>query len=202
MLSARVGAWAIETACRQAARWRAQGLGDFRIGVNLFSAQLRAPNLLGWVTDACADAGLPAAALEIEITETVLLTHEDEIIEALTALRSRGFGVAFDDFGTGFASLSMLTRYPVSRLKIDQRFTKAICESPADAAVVRAVLELGRALDLHITAEGVETAAQAEALKRAGCAEAQGYYFGAPMNAAAFGEMFCAQDALLDGRGG
>lgn len=201
LLAARVGSWAAETACRQAARWRVRGLQDFRIGVNLFSIQLRAANLLGWVTDVCATAGLPAAALEIEITETVLLTHEDEIIEALTALRAGGFGVAFDDFGTGFASLSMLTRYPVTRLKIDQRFTKPICESPADAAVIRAVIELGRALDLHITAEGVETAAQAEALAQAGCGEAQGYYFGAPMNAAAFTRMFCAQDALLDDRG-
>jgi diguanylate cyclase (GGDEF)-like protein len=190
LLSAQVGAWAIETACAQAAAWRAAGVGDFRIGVNLFGAQFRSGNLVEWVAQACAKSGLPPPALEIEITENVLLRHEDDMIGPLQELRGRGFGVAFDDYGTGFASLSMLTRYPVSRLKIDQSFTRRICEGRAEAAIIHAVLELARTLNLRVTAEGVETRQQAEMLVAKGCEEAQGYYFGAPMSAESFAAFF------------
>jgi diguanylate cyclase (GGDEF)-like protein len=186
LLSAQVGAWVIETACRQAASWRQSGLPDFKIAVNVFGAQFRAGNLVDWVGQACAQAGLPATALEIEITENVILRHEDEVIAPLRELRALGVGVAFDDFGTGFASLSMLTRFPVSRLKIDQSFTRAICESAPEAAVIHAMIEMAGALGLAVTAEGVETQAQAAALELEGCEAAQGFYFGAPMRAAAF----------------
>ena len=190
MLSAQVGAWAIETACAQAAAWRNAGAREFRIGVNLFGAQFRSGNLVEWVAQACAKSGLPPPALEIEITENVLLRHEDDMIGPLQELRGRGFGVAFDDYGTGFASLSMLTRYPVSRLKIDQSFTRRICDGRAETAVIHAVLELARTLNLRVTAEGVETRQQAEMLAAKGCEEAQGYYFGAPMSAASFAMQF------------
>jgi diguanylate cyclase (GGDEF)-like protein len=190
LLSARVGAWVIETACRQAAMWREDGLPDFKIAVNVFGAQFRSGNLVEWVGQACEKAGLPPSALEIEITENVILRHEDEVIAPLRELRALGVGVAFDDFGTGFASLSMLTRFPVSRLKIDRSFTQAICERAPEAAVVHAVMELARTLDLAVTAEGVETPAQVAALKLEGCEAAQGFYFGAPMRAAAFANWF------------
>ncbi len=191
LLSARVGAWVIDTACRQAALWRKQGAPDFRIGVNIFGAQFRSGNLVDWVLRTCTAAGLPPAALEIEITENVILRHEDEIIGPLQELRALGVGVAFDDYGTGFASLSMLTRFPVSRLKIDRSFTSSICDSVADAAVIQAVIKLARALSLEVTAEGIETQVQAHALAREGCDEGQGYYFGRPMSAAAFAQAFC-----------
>ena len=190
LLSARVGAWVIETACRQAAVWRAQGAGDFRIGVNIFGAQFRSGNLVDWVARTCAATGLPLEALEIEITENVILRHEDDIIAPLQELRELGVGIAFDDYGTGFASLSMLTRFPVSRLKIDRSFISAICDSPADAAVVHAVLALARSLQLRVTAEGIESKAQAVILAREGCDEGQGYYFGRPMSATAFAGAF------------
>ncbi len=190
LLSARVGAWVIETACRQAAEWRAQGAPNFRIGVNVFGAQFRSGNLVEWVIQACATAGLPPEALEIEITENIILRHEDEIIAPLRELRARGVGVAFDDYGTGFASLSMLTRFPVSRLKIDRSFTNAICERPTEAAIIRTVIGLARALDLQVTAEGIETLGQAEALTREQCDEGQGYFFGKPMSAADFARCF------------
>jgi len=186
LLSAEVGAWAIRTACRQAAAWRQAGLGGFRIGVNLFGAQFRSGDLVEWVTAAYTSARLPPEALEIEITENVILRHEDEIIGPLQELRNRGVGVAFDDYGTGFASLSMLTRYPVSRLKIDQRFTRTLCENAANAAIVHAVIQLAEALKLRVTAEGIETAEQAAALQREGCDEGQGYFYGPPMSAAEF----------------
>lgn len=185
-LSARVGAWVIETACAQAALWRVTLGPDFRMGVNLFGAQFRAGNLVEWVQAALFKTGLPPRALEIEITENIILRHEDEMIRPLRQLREMGVGIAFDDYGTGFASLSMLTRYPVSRLKIDRAFTMAICESHADAAVVRYIIGLGATLGIAITAEGIETPEQAAALLQDGCDEGQGYYFGKPMAAAEF----------------
>jgi diguanylate cyclase (GGDEF)-like protein len=190
LLSARVGAWVIETACRQAALWRAQGEADFRIGVNIFGSQFRSGNLVGWVAQACAAASLPLDALEIEISENTILRHEDEIIAPLQELRALGVSIAFDDYGTGHASLNMLTRVPVSRLKIDRSFTKALCESPSGAAIVHAVISLASALDLQVTAEGIETQSQAEALSREHCDEGQGYHFGKPMNAADFARKF------------
>jgi diguanylate cyclase (GGDEF)-like protein len=190
LLSARVGAWAIATSCRQAAVWRAEGAPDFRIAVNLFGAQFRSGNLVAWVTQACAEAGLPPAALEIEITENVILRHEDNIIAPLQELRALGVGVAFDDYGTGYASLSMLTRFPVSRLKIDRSFIKSICTSQADAAIVHAIIGLARGLRLNVTAEGIETPGQLAALMREGCDEGQGYHLGKPMSAASFAWRF------------
>jgi diguanylate cyclase (GGDEF)-like protein len=185
-LSARVGAWVIETACAQAALWRVALDPDFRMGVNLFGSQFRAGNLVEWVQAALAKTGLPPGALEIEITENIILRHEDEMIRPLWQLRDMGVGIAFDDYGTGFASLSMLTRYPVSRLKIDRAFTMAICESHADAAIVRYIIGLGATLGIAITAEGIETGEQAASLLRDGCEEGQGYYFGKPMAASDF----------------
>ncbi len=189
VLGAKVGAWVIETACAQAAIWRSGLAPDFRIAVNLFGMQFRSGNLPEWVMGVLDKAGLPPQALEIEITENVILRHEDDIIAPLRELRRLGVGVAFDDYGTGFASLSMLTRYPVSRLKIDRAFTHAICESPAEAAIVRTVITLAGALGLEVTAEGVETLAQLHMLRAQGCNEAQGYYFGKPMSA----DDFCAR---------
>jgi diguanylate cyclase (GGDEF)-like protein len=185
-LSARVGAWVIETACAQAALWRVSLDPDFRMGVNLFGSQFRAGNLVEWVQAALTKTGLPPGALEIEITENIILRHEDDMIQPLRQLRELGVGIAFDDYGTGFASLSMLTRYPVSRLKIDRAFTMAICESRADAAVVRYIIGLGATLGIAITAEGIETLEQAAALLQDGCNEGQGFYFGKPMTATQF----------------
>jgi diguanylate cyclase (GGDEF)-like protein len=202
LLSAHVGGWVIETACRQAAEWRARGAANFRIGVNVFGAQFRSGNLVEWVMQACAKAGLPPEALEVEITENIILRHEDEIIAPLKELRARGVGVAFDDYGTGFASLSMLTRFPVSRLKIDRSFTNAICDRPTEAAIIRTVIGLARALDLQVTAEGIETRCQADTLTREDCDEGQGYFFGKPMSATDFASRFglaphSAPDALI-----
>jgi len=196
MLGARVGAWVTETACAQAARWRATLLPDFRIAVNLFGAQFRAGNLAEWVGAALAKSGLPAEALEIEITENIILRHEDEVIEPLNQLRARGVGVAFDDYGTGFASLSMLTRYPVSRLKIDRAFTMSICERATEAAIVRAVIGLANELGLDVTAEGIETPAQAQFLATQGCTEGQGYYYGKPMSATDFEAAFARRQMV------
>lgn len=185
-LAGQVGEWVIRSACEQASLWRREGLGDFRVGVNLFGAQFRTGDLSAIVRDALADHGLPAKALELEITENIILRHDDAMTGPLRSLRDDGVGVAFDDYGTGYASLSLLKRYPLTRLKVDQSFVRRICDDSEDAAIVRAVILLGRSFGLDVIAEGVETQAQQALLIREGCHELQGFLFGRPVSAEAF----------------
>lgn len=189
-LAPRMGDWVIRTACNQAARWREHGLHEFRMGVNLFGAQFRTGDLASKVRGALVESGLPASALELEITENVILRHDDQMIGPLRELRDEGVGIAFDDYGTGYASLSMLKRYPLTKLKIDQTFVRGMCESSADAAIVRAILYLGHSFGLEVIAEGVETEEQSARLRKKGCEAAQGYLFGRPMPASEFSRLF------------
>ena len=189
-LAAQVGEWAIHTAATQAAAWRRLGTPRFRIGVNLFGAQFRTGDLANKVQDTLNKAGLPAAALELEITENIILRHDEKMIGPLRALHEAGVGIAFDDYGTGYASLVMLKRYPLTRLKIDQTFTRGMCQESADRAIVRAILYLGHSFGLDVIAEGVETEEQVARLRKKGCKEAQGYLFGRPMPAAEFARRY------------
>lgn len=182
----RVGEWAIRTACRQTAEWYRAGIDNFRIGVNLFSAQFRNGTLAHQVRAILAETGLPPTALELEITENIILRQDETMLLPLRELCADGVGIAFDDYGTGYASLSMLKHYPVTRLKVDQTFVRAMCDSPPDAAIVRAILYLGNSFKLEVIAEGVETIEQRERLRKKGCLEAQGYLFGKPMPADEF----------------
>ncbi len=189
-MAGAVGDWVIEEGCRQAAAWREQGL-DLRIGVNLFAEQIRAGNLESTVRGALERWALPASALELELTETIALRHDDDLLAPLHALHAHGVGVALDDFGTGFASLSMLRRCPLSRLKIDRGFVSELGtdgdlgsgSDRSDVVIVEAVLALGRGLGLGVVAEGVKTEAQAAFLAAHGCNEAQGYFYGRPVPA-------------------
>ncbi|MDQ8021444.1 MAG: EAL domain-containing protein [Moraxellaceae bacterium] len=189
-LAATVGAWILDEACAQAARWRRAGAPDFRMGVNLFGAQFRVSRLADEVIAALDRHGLPPQALELEITENIALDHDELVVEAFQRLRDYGVGVAFDDFGTGYASLSLLKRYPLTRLKMDRSFVQGMLESERDASVIRAVLDMSRAFNLETIAEGVETEAQRLALQDAGCDEAQGYLFNRPLPAAQFEEAY------------
>lgn len=182
----RVGDWVVKTACEQAVRWRNAGAENFRISINLFSAQFRSGMLAQKIADVLAETGLHPSALELEITENIILRYDENMLQPLNELRSAGIGIAFDDYGTGYASLSMLKNYPVTRLKIDQTFVRTMCDSPADAAIVRAILYLGKSFELGVIAEGVETQEQCERLRNKGCEEAQGYLFGHPMSAEDF----------------
>ncbi|MEF2549898.1 EAL domain-containing protein [Aurantimonas sp. A2-1-M11] len=182
-LAPEVGHWVLERACEQAAHWRDGGAPDFRIGVNLFGAQFRTDNLCERVRLALAATSLPPEALELEITEDIILRHDDDMTGPLRDLKDLGIGIAFDDFGTGYASLSMLKLLPLTRLKLDQSFVRGMCSSNEDIAIVRAVLYLGGSFQLAVTAEGVETEAQRDMLLAEGCVEAQGYLFGRPMSA-------------------
>lgn len=180
-----IGEWALRQACAAASDWR-KTRPHFRIGVNIFSSQLRSDQLVATVERVLSDTGLPPSALELEIVENILLHSDDTIVKTLQALRDMGVGLAFDDYGTGYASLSLLKRFPVNRLKIDRSFIRNIVSDPGDAAVVNAVLYLGRSFELQVIAEGVETEAQLSYLAERGCSDAQGYLFGEPVPVQAF----------------
>ncbi len=180
-----VGRWIIRSACGFAKELANQGV-ELQMGVNLFAAQLRDGSLENDISSALSESGLPAHMLELEITETTVLGLEDDVVAPLRAIRDAGVGIAFDDYGTGFASLSLLKKYPLTRLKIDREFVRDIESDPDDGAIVRAVLALGESLGLEVIAEGMETEAQADILKSLGCKRAQGYFFGKPMPADEF----------------
>ena len=190
----QIGEWVMETACRQAARWRSSGHEAFRMAVNTFGVQFRGGDFARKTFDILDHCGLPARNLEIEITENIILTHDGGIIAPLRDLQTAGVGVAFDDYGTGYASLSLLKRFPLTRLKIDKSFVREMTEV-ADVAIIRAILDLARGFGLEVIAEGIETPDQVARLKRKGCQEGQGYLLGKPLPADEF------ERSILDGAG-
>jgi diguanylate cyclase (GGDEF)-like protein len=179
----QLGRWILKSACKAAARWHTAEGGGPTIAVNLFPAQFRSGTLLEDVEEALAESGLLPEALELEITENIALDHDDSVLTPLVQLRAMGIGIAFDDFGTGYASLSYLTRYPLTRIKIDRSFVRNITASSAseDTAIVRSIIAMASNLGLEVTAEGVETAAQAAFLRAEGCHDLQGYLFSRPV---------------------
>jgi diguanylate cyclase (GGDEF)-like protein/PAS domain S-box-containing protein len=194
-----VGEWVLDEACREAAAWWRRG-HRLRIGVNLFAEQIRSSNLLATVEASLSRHGLPAQALELELTENIALSYEDDISGKLLALRTMGVRLAFDDFGTGFASLTTLKNIPVHRLKIDRSFIAQLPSDEHDKGIVEAVLALARTLGLEVIAEGVETFQQEEYLRVRGCEEAQGYRYARPMPARMFrAELLATHDAAAVG---
>ena len=180
-----VGRWIIRTACEKAASWRAMGLPLSRVAVKLFPNQAHDDALPSDVEAALAATGLPPEALELEITEYAAFNYEDPT-GPLLKLQERGVRLAFDDFGTGYASLNYLTRFPVSRIKIDRSFIGKITENAEDAAIVRSLIAMAHNLELEVIAEGVETSAQAALLLAEGCQEAQGFLYSKPLPAEDF----------------
>jgi diguanylate cyclase (GGDEF)-like protein len=177
-LAETVGWWVLDEACRQFAAWRDRGLTVGQVGVNLFESQFRSPQLEAQVRGALVRHSVPPTALELEITETITLHEADAALDNLRSLRADGVKIAFDDFGTGFASLSMVKRFPLTRLKIDRSFVRDLGLDVYDDAIVRAVLAMARALNLDVVAEGIESQAQAERLLGLGCPVGQGFLFG------------------------
>jgi diguanylate cyclase (GGDEF)-like protein/PAS domain S-box-containing protein len=180
-----VGRWVLRKACQQMASWRASGLPLARIGVNLFPVQAHSGTLVKDVEEALRGSGLAAEALELEITENIALSYQDAI-EPLKTLHDFGVKLAFDDFGTGYASLSYLTRLPLTRIKIDRSFIVKITEDAENSAIVRSLIVMAHNLGLEVIAEGVETEAQASFLRNERCEEAQGYLYAKPQAAAEF----------------
>ncbi|MBB3317433.1 MULTISPECIES: EAL domain-containing protein [unclassified Rhizobium] len=188
-LALPIGWWILDEACRQLAEWQRQGVDDLKVGVNLFAAQFRSPSLVQQVRRALEKHGLKPSMLELEVTETIALLDDGNSFSAMRDLRALGIDIAFDDFGTGFASLSSLQRFPLTTLKIDRSFVGELLTKPQDAAIVRAIVSMGNELGLHTIAEGVETAEQEAFLKRLGCKGVQGYRYGKPQPAAAIAAM-------------
>jgi diguanylate cyclase (GGDEF)-like protein len=171
-----LGDWILHTACAEAAGWP----DDLKLSVNVSPVQFNKTNLLDVAMVALVESGLSPDRLEIEITERVILDHQEQNLCALHQLRNIGVSIVLDDFGTGYSSLSYLTRFPFDKVKIDRSFTSELLRKPESAAVVAAIVNLGRALDIPTVAEGVESEAQFQILLAAGVKQAQGYLFGRP----------------------
>lgn len=173
----KIGRWVIETGVREAASWDS----DQKISLNLSPLQFDTGDLPSIVVDALAASGLPPGRLELEITETVLLRNEREVQLQLDRLQELGVSIALDDFGTGFSSLGYLWKYGFDKLKIDRSFVSALDHSPERAAeIIETIILLGRRLGMKVTAEGIETDAQAQKLRDMGCDQLQGFLFGKP----------------------
>jgi diguanylate cyclase (GGDEF)-like protein/PAS domain S-box-containing protein len=178
-----IGAWVIEQACRQAAQWRQLGFPAFKMAVNVSARQFRHKSFVESVDAVLAAHGLDPSCLEIELTESITMHASEVELQAFDQLKRIGVRLALDDFGTGFASLSNLKRFPVDVVKVDRSFVTDCLNSTDDAAIVKAVVSMGHALRLQVTAEGVETREQLAFLQLLGCDSAQGYFVGAPMPA-------------------
>ncbi len=183
---AAIGEWVIREACRQARAWQVAGLPALRVAVNVSATQFRSGNLAKVVSCALAEAGLEARYLEIELTETAVMTNPEESIEILEQLSRMGVLVAVDDFGTGYSSMSYLRRLPIDKLKIDRSFIDEILSRPDDASIVGAIISLAHSLRLKVVAEGVETHEQLGFLKELGCDQYQGFHFSAALAARDF----------------
>ena len=191
-----IGEWVLRQACLQTRRWLDLGLLPLRVAVNLSARQFRQSNLLRTISQTLADTGLPAAALELEITESAFIDDVDEAIATCRALKKLGVKLSLDDFGTGYSSLAYISRFPFDKLKIDQGFVRDIIENPVNAAIATAAIVMGRSLNLSVLAEGVETEAQASFLRGRRCDAMQGYLFSRPLPAAEF-EQLLAGDRRL-----
>ena len=184
-----IGAWVIDAACRQIRAWIEQGLPPVRVAVNL-SARQFSTTLPQTVLSILARHGIPSEALELEITESMLMHNVESVVEMMSQFADAGILMSLDDFGTGYSSLSYLKRFPIDNLKIDQSFVRGIPNDADDSAIARAIISMAKNLRLSVIAEGVETAAQMEFLRGAGCDEIQGYYFSRPLPAGEFAALF------------
>jgi diguanylate cyclase (GGDEF)-like protein/PAS domain S-box-containing protein len=176
-----IGQWALNAACRQAAAWSAGGLGRMKVAVNLSARQFWRGGVTELVRTALGESGLPAAQLELEITESVLARDLQQVMLSLEQLRRLGVTVAIDDFGTGYSSLAYLRSLPIQKLKIDKSFIHGIPGDGEATALVGEIVRLAHVLALEVVAEGVETAEQAQFLREAGCESMQGFLVARPM---------------------
>jgi diguanylate cyclase (GGDEF)-like protein/PAS domain S-box-containing protein len=178
-----IGEWVLRTACAQARKWQDDGLGAVPVAVNVSAAQFRQEGFTGLIRRVLNETGLSPQCLELELTESLLLSNADVVFETLRDLKSLGLQLAIDDFGTGYSSLSYLKHLPVDKLKIDRSFIREIAVDSDDAAITTAIISMAKSLHLKVIAEGVETEAQMSFLRGHQCDEIQGYYFSKPVPA-------------------
>lgn len=181
-----IGLWVMEQACKQAVKWRSERMPGLRMAVNLSPRQFQDENLLAAITDILERTAMPAHALELEITEGLLMGDTEKLMLVFDALTNLGVRFSLDDFGTGYSSLSYLQRFPIGNLKIDQSFISGIPKNRDSVALTQAIIAMAKALHMSVTAEGVEQKAQMEFLIEAGCHEMQGFYFSKPVSADEF----------------
>jgi EAL domain-containing protein (putative c-di-GMP-specific phosphodiesterase class I) len=176
-----IGQWVIEEACRQAQAWRQGGLPPTQVSVNVSPAQFKQGKVMRVVQQALSRSGLEVGCLTLELTESMLMENVEASIVLLREVKAMGLKLSVDDFGTGYSCLSYLAQFPVDELKIDLSLLRDISSNPESAAVVSAVVALGKALKLKVVAEGVETQQQAEFLRARHCDEYQGYFYSKPL---------------------
>jgi diguanylate cyclase (GGDEF)-like protein len=172
-----IGKWVLCQACKQLKQWHNAGFAGMRMAVNLSARQFSQPHFVDMVLEIISEAGLPPTALDLEITETLLLQGTDEIVTTLNQLSSKGIRLSLDDFGTGYASLAYLLRFPMHAIKIDQSFVRNIGLDPNATALITAIIVLANSLNMTILAEGVETPQQVSFLLEQGCTTGQGFYY-------------------------
>ena len=181
-----IGAWVIDTACRQLRLWREAGWPDLKLAVNVSGQQFNSCDLAAVVTDALARHEVPAALLELELTESMLMQDPEQTVTILHALKRIGVGLSLDDFGTGYSSFAYLSRFPFDTLKIDRSFVSDIVTEPDAAMIAVSIIDLAHRMRLRVVAEGVETEPQLGYLTMRNCDEMQGYFFARPVPADAF----------------
>jgi diguanylate cyclase (GGDEF)-like protein len=194
-LIVQVGAWVLETACRQAREWHDRGM-PVRMSVNISPLQFRSESLVSTVAQALESSGLSPQLLELELTESLLVDNTEGALSLMARLKQLGAMISIDDFGTGYSSLGYLKRFPIDVLKVDRSFVRDLAASPKDAAIVEAISALARSLGIGLVAEGVEDATQAEFLRARYCTEMQGYLFSRPVAAEALPDIVAAIEPL------
>jgi EAL domain-containing protein (putative c-di-GMP-specific phosphodiesterase class I) len=181
-----IGEWVLRTACAQTKAWQEAGFGPLRVAVNLSGRQFKQPDFVERVGEILKQTGLAPSCLELELTESTIMSNGEETIRILQKLKNMGVTLAIDDFGTGYSSLSYLKHFPIDRLKIDRSFVLDIPHDPDNAAIAEAIIVLAHSLKLQVTAEGVEQSDQLEFLATRHCDELQGYYVSRPVAAQDF----------------
>ncbi|WP_277950345.1 EAL domain-containing protein [Halomonas sp. YLGW01] len=194
----RIGEWVIREACRQQAEWKAEGLGDCRIDINLSGKQVIQHDVFAILEACMKEFGLTVRDIGIELTENVLIKADQRVLHTLRRLYHQGMKIAIDDFGTGYSSLSYLKQFPITALKIDRSFVRDAPDEPSDRAIMAAMVFIGHQLGLEVVAEGVETEEQLELIREFGCDLVQGYYYFRPMGAEDIGRL---QGSLMALRG-
>jgi diguanylate cyclase (GGDEF)-like protein/PAS domain S-box-containing protein len=197
----KLGEWVLREACRQNKSWQEQGFPPLQVSVNISARQLRDNDFVGKVEAVLAESGLDPRYLELEITESAIMSISEEMVLKLLCLKQMGISISIDDFGTGYSSLSYLKNLPVDKIKIDRSFVMDIVSDSSDAAIVDAIISIARALDLCVIAEGVESKGQLDYLISRHCTEFQGYYFSRPLSAEQFAALLKTRECAVNPAG-